>query len=457
VAELALVAAGLGLVVYLLGFVADIDLGTLLHGPLLVGGGLLAGSVVLPAVGTRVLVPAAIATVTGALLLLQVVAGGADSALAVGALVLALLEAAATAGAALLHAGVLRAPKPKPKKQAAATPPAFAGHPPQPGPVFPGQQYPGQPYPGPYPGYPGEQYPGDQYAGEHAYAQNARYGGSYGVPGYPPPPPYGAPGFDPAAYGGQPAYGRPDAPDGPTSDEQMTAAVPAGDVRPPADAASRDGETAEPASSGTGSFPAGSRSEGGAGAEVASGSFRASGRRSEGSGPESAGGSAAEPASAGSGSFRAPGRWSERSGAETADPGPAGSGAFRTAARWPESPAAEPSAASGSFRSASGRWPESADPRAAESSAESSAESAAQLFRAGSAGRWSDGAAAESAGSSASSTAVAGQRPDGPGAPYGRATAPEAGTARHSRPAAEAERDDAGEHTHVIPTVPDER
>ena len=32
---------------------------------------------------------------------------------------------------------------------------------------------------------------------EHAFAQNARYGGQYGVPGYPPPPPVGAPGYDP--------------------------------------------------------------------------------------------------------------------------------------------------------------------------------------------------------------------------------------------------------------------
>jgi len=74
----------------------------------------------------------------------------------------------------------------------------YAGYPQQAGcPSFPGQQYPGQPYPGSYAGYPGEPYPGDQYAGEHAYAQHARYGAQYGVPGYPPPPPYGAPGYEP--------------------------------------------------------------------------------------------------------------------------------------------------------------------------------------------------------------------------------------------------------------------
>jgi Family of unknown function (DUF5336) len=206
VSELALVAAGLGLVVYLLGFVDDAGIGAVV-GPLLVGGGLLAGSVALPSVSSRVLVPAAVAIVTGTLFLLQTVVGGVDSPYAIGALVLALLEAAAATGAALMQAGVVRAPRPKP----AAAAPYAGGPPPQPGQAgFPGQQYPGQPYPGSYAaaplpgaGYPpaapspGEQYPGDQYAGEHAYAQNARYGGQYGVPGYPPPP-YGAPAHDPA-------------------------------------------------------------------------------------------------------------------------------------------------------------------------------------------------------------------------------------------------------------------
>ncbi len=243
VTELALVAAGLGLVVYLLGFVDDIASSASLIGPLLLGGGLLAGSVVLSTVGARVLVPAAVATVTGALLLLQDVVGGADSAVAVGAAVLALLEAAAATGAALLHAGVLRAPQPRRPKAA----PPYAGYPAQPGhpqfpgqypgPPYPGQQYPGQPYPGqpqpgsypgqPYPGpYPGQLQPGDQYAGEHAYAQYARYGAQYGVPGYPPPPPYGAPGYDPpAAAGASPAVERAatPAPGIPQADQQTTA------------------------------------------------------------------------------------------------------------------------------------------------------------------------------------------------------------------------------------------
>jgi hypothetical protein len=207
VAELALVAGGLGLVGYLLGFVDDSALGGSLIGALLLGGGLLAGSVALPAAGTRVLVPAAVTTVTGALLLLQAVVGGADSAVAIGALVLALLQAAAAGGAALMHAGVVRAPRPRQRKASA---PPYGGSSHFLGQQFPGQQYPGQPYPGSYAGHPGEPYPGDQYAGEHAYAQYARYGAPYGVPGYPPPPPYGAPGYDPTlpATGGHPAVPR---------------------------------------------------------------------------------------------------------------------------------------------------------------------------------------------------------------------------------------------------------
>jgi hypothetical protein len=206
VAELALVAGGLGLAGYLLGFVAELGAGAGLTGALLLGGGLLAASSVLPGVGTRILVPAAVATVTGALLLLQTVVGGRDSALAIAVLVLALLAAAAAAGAALLDVGVLHAPAPRPKAKpqrpapAKQQAPVFPGYPQQP--AFPGQQYPGQPYPGGYAGrHPGDAYHGDQYGG----------------PGYPPP--YSAPAFDPG-YPPQPAFGRsePGRTDAPVSD-----------------------------------------------------------------------------------------------------------------------------------------------------------------------------------------------------------------------------------------------
>jgi len=192
VAELGLVAGGLGLVIYLIGFVTNLGGSSSLILPLLLGGGLLAGSVALPAVGGRVLAPAAVATTTGALLLLRAVVDDGGSALSVGALVLSLLEAAAAIGATLMHSGVVRAHPPKARK--AAAPSAFSGYPA--GPQFPGQQYPGQPHPGTYPAD-AQPFPGDQWAGEHAFAQNARYGGQYGVPGYPPPPPVGAPGYDP--------------------------------------------------------------------------------------------------------------------------------------------------------------------------------------------------------------------------------------------------------------------
>ncbi|HEX5811618.1 MAG TPA: DUF5336 domain-containing protein [Pseudonocardia sp.] len=192
VAELGLVAAGLGLVIYLIGFVTNLGGSSSLILPLLLGGGLLAGTVALPTVGGRVLAPAAVATTTGALLLLRAVIDDGGSALSVGALVLGLLEAAATVGATLMHSGVVRARPPKARK--AVPQPAFSGYPA--GPQFPGQQYPGQPHPGAYPAD-AQPFPGDQWAGEHAFAQNARYGGQYGVPGYPPPPPVGAPGYDP--------------------------------------------------------------------------------------------------------------------------------------------------------------------------------------------------------------------------------------------------------------------
>ena len=199
VAELGLVAAGLGLVIYLIAFVTDLGGGaTSLVLPLLLGGGLLAGTVALPSVGSRVLAPAAVVTTTGALLLLRAVVDGGGGALEVGALVLGLLEAGAAVGATLMHAGVARSRPPKARRAASS---AFSG---QPGdPRFPGQQYPGQPHPGTaVAGAPAVgPYPDDQWTGEHAYGQNAQYGGQYGVPGYPPPPPHGAPGLDPAPYG----------------------------------------------------------------------------------------------------------------------------------------------------------------------------------------------------------------------------------------------------------------
>jgi hypothetical protein len=239
VTELALVAAGLGVVIYLLGFIDDTGTGRTVIGPLLLGGGLLAGSVALPTVRASVLAPAAVVSAAGALYLLQVVVNGTATTIAVGAVVLGLLEAAAAVGATLMQAGLVGTRRHAPKRE--ATPP-YAPYA-QPGqPQFPGQQYPGQPYPGSYAGYPGE--PGDQYAGEHAYAQWARYGTPYGVPGYPPPPPYGM--YDPRVAG-QAVAGRADTPPpGLPAAEQPTSVTATGGHRPsPGPAADRASEGLE--------------------------------------------------------------------------------------------------------------------------------------------------------------------------------------------------------------------
>src|SRR5689334_18124505 len=152
VAELALVAAGLGILVYLLAFADDVGPTSSPIVPLLLGGGLLAGSVALPTVGARVLAPAAVLTVTGALLLLHAVVAGRDSVVVVGALVLALLQAGAAVGAVLRHAGVLRGRPRKSRPPTAGDAEQLAPLP-YPGQPFPGQQAPGQPFPGqPFPG-----------------------------------------------------------------------------------------------------------------------------------------------------------------------------------------------------------------------------------------------------------------------------------------------------------------
>jgi Family of unknown function (DUF5336) len=103
---LALVAAGLGLLIYLLGYVGEVSVTSSFGGPLLLGGGLLAGTAALPRTG-RVLAPAAVLVVTGALLLLQLVTGIGGRPVLVVASLLALLEAAAVVGALLLASGVL--------------------------------------------------------------------------------------------------------------------------------------------------------------------------------------------------------------------------------------------------------------------------------------------------------------------------------------------------------------
>lgn len=186
---LALAAAGLALVVYLLGFVGEFSLTTAYVAPLLVGGGLLAGAALLPKVG-RVLVPAAVLLTTGTLVLLQIVVGSPGETPTVGmiALLLAVLASAAAVGAVLLDAGLVKAPSPRSS--------GSAGHPPQ-------------SYPGGYaPGY-GQQQQGGfgQYGAPQAGYGQPGYPGPVGQPGYGQPQPYGTP----QGYGGQPGYGAPPA------------------------------------------------------------------------------------------------------------------------------------------------------------------------------------------------------------------------------------------------------
>ena len=193
---LALSAAGLGLVIYLMGFFGDygFSFSTLLAGPLLIGGGLVTGAAVLPR-GHRMLLPGALLVITGALMLLQlVIAGGSAPGVVVVALVLAILQAAAAAVAFLMHVGIISPPAPR-----AARPPHVYGP--------PGQQG----YGGPPPGY-GQPPPG--------------FGAGHGGP--PPPAGWGPP---PQPVGPPPA--RPDADDiGATASIPIVSGGPAD--RPPA-------------------------------------------------------------------------------------------------------------------------------------------------------------------------------------------------------------------------------
>jgi Family of unknown function (DUF5336) len=181
-------AAGLGVVIYVLGFVEPgLSSGSLIPF-LLLSGGLLAGAVLLPKVG-RVLVPAAVIVVTGTLFLLQDVAGGGASTIAIVALVLAFLQSVAVIGAVLLDAGLVKAPAPRP-----SPPPGYG----QPGAY--GQYPPGYGQPGGYGQYGAQQGYGQQGYGAPGYGQPGQYGQQ---PGYGQQQGYGAPG----GYGQQQPQG----------------------------------------------------------------------------------------------------------------------------------------------------------------------------------------------------------------------------------------------------------
>ena len=169
-----LAAAGLGILIYLLGFL-DLGFANSLVGALLLGGGLLAGAAVLPKTG-RVVVPAAVVVTTGFLLFLQLVTDGGASATTIIALVLAFLQCVAAVGAVLLEGGLVKAPAPRP-----STPSGYAQPPGYGSPQGYGQQG-GYGQYTPPPGY-GQQ-PG--YAAPPGYGQYGGQQGGYGQPGYGP-------------------------------------------------------------------------------------------------------------------------------------------------------------------------------------------------------------------------------------------------------------------------------
>ncbi|MCX6462569.1 MAG: DUF5336 domain-containing protein [Pseudonocardiales bacterium] len=180
---LALGAAGLSLVIYLLAFFDSAPALGSIGGAMLLSGGLLAGSAVLPK-AARVLLPAAVLTVVGALMLLLYVAASSEfvdnSAIAIIAVVLGFVTAALAVGAYLMDAGVIKAPAPR-----RTAPAGYGGQPGY------GQQggYGGGPGYGPQPGYGGgqpgygQQQPGQQPGA--AFGQQSGYGqsGAYGAAG----------------------------------------------------------------------------------------------------------------------------------------------------------------------------------------------------------------------------------------------------------------------------------
>lgn len=174
---LALGAAGCAVIIYLLSFVGGLESISVLLNPLLLllAGGLLAGTAVLPKAG-RVLVPAAALVATGTLVFLLLVVLVGQSTTVIMALVLSFLELAAVVGAMLLDTGLIKPPARRPAAQ------------PQPGYGQWGQ---------PQGGY-GQQWPqGYGQPGYGGYPQQQQYGG--GQPGYGQQP-YGA---------GMPGYGYP--------------------------------------------------------------------------------------------------------------------------------------------------------------------------------------------------------------------------------------------------------
>lgn len=193
---LAVVAAGLGLVIYACSFADDASgIANTLLLPLFLAGGLLAGATALPRAPRHLLLVATVLTALGALMLLQAVikAESDTPAIVFVILIAGLLQAAACAVALLFDAGIVKmTPKP-----------AYAAAPPWGGPQS--GQFPQQGYgaaPGQYGG--AQQYGGQQYGGAQYGAMPGGQGQPAGGPGGPGPGSPGSPGGPGGPGGGGP-------------------------------------------------------------------------------------------------------------------------------------------------------------------------------------------------------------------------------------------------------------
>lgn len=214
---LGLAAAAFALIIYIVDFFADTPVTSGIVGVLIIGGGLLAATAALPKI-TGVLAPAAVAVVTGTLLILQAIAAGASNATTIIALVLAFLQSVAAVGAVLLATGVVAPPAPRPRQPQGYGQPGY-GYGPQ-GYGQPGYGQPGQQQA--YPGY-GQQQGYGQAGQQQAYPGYGQQQPGYGQqqPGYGQQQPAGQQSVGQAQ---QPAWGQPSAASQPA---EQTAQAPA--------------------------------------------------------------------------------------------------------------------------------------------------------------------------------------------------------------------------------------
>ncbi|MGH3979155.1 MAG: DUF5336 domain-containing protein [Pseudonocardiaceae bacterium] len=208
---LALVAGGLGLVIYLVSFAEGALLIRGFTVAVFVAAGLLAAATVLPKAPAAI-VPAAVLSAAGTLWVLSFVVAESDpggfgtvqtvTTANVIVTILGFLQVAALVVAALMGAGIITTQSgPSPSPQQPSWGRQAGGFPAQPGQYPPGQYgQPGQYPPGQY-GQPG-QYPPGQYA-QPGYYPPGQGGPGQGSPGQGSPGQYGQ--GQPGQYGAQPS------------------------------------------------------------------------------------------------------------------------------------------------------------------------------------------------------------------------------------------------------------